>query len=101
VETSPFQWLEDTGQINGNYLNNIRCDTGRHFKNREKNIQKPTLMVQYISYVGFEVFMAVTMKNTILFSTSTVHRLQESIKFSLEGSIMQYFYGVWNTHKTS
>jgi hypothetical protein len=34
-------------------------------------------------------------------SSSAVHRLQESLWFSEEGSIVQYFLRVWGTHETS
>jgi hypothetical protein len=33
-------------------------------------------------------------------STSAIHRLQESISFSEEGSIVQYSHRVWGTHET-
>jgi hypothetical protein len=34
-------------------------------------------------------------------STSTIHRLQESLWFSDEGSIVQYSHKNWGTHETS
>jgi hypothetical protein len=34
-------------------------------------------------------------------STSAIHRLQESLRFSEEGSIVQYSRRVWGIHETS
>jgi hypothetical protein len=34
-------------------------------------------------------------------STSATHTLQESLRFSEEGSFLQYSYRVWGTHETS
>jgi hypothetical protein len=28
-----LHWLQDVSEINGDYLNNIRCETSRHFRN--------------------------------------------------------------------
>jgi hypothetical protein len=29
-------WLQDPSEINGDNLNNIRCETSRHFRNKKK-----------------------------------------------------------------
>jgi hypothetical protein len=34
-------------------------------------------------------------------STSTIHRLQESLRFSEEGSFVKYSHRVWGTHEAS
>jgi hypothetical protein len=30
-----LQWLQDPNQINGDKLHNVRCEAGRHFRNKE------------------------------------------------------------------
>jgi hypothetical protein len=30
-----FQWLQDPSEINGDNLNNVRCETSRHFRNKK------------------------------------------------------------------
>jgi hypothetical protein len=30
-----LQWLQDPNEMNGDNLNNIRCETSRHFRNRK------------------------------------------------------------------
>jgi hypothetical protein len=34
------QWLHDQSQINGDNLNNIRCDTSKHFRNKNREYLK-------------------------------------------------------------
>jgi hypothetical protein len=34
-EETNFHWLQGPGQINGDNINNVRCEVGRHFRNRE------------------------------------------------------------------
>jgi hypothetical protein len=29
-----FQWLQDPDEINGDNLNNVRCEASRHFRNK-------------------------------------------------------------------
>jgi hypothetical protein len=31
-----LQWLQDTSEINGDNLNNVRCDASRHFRNKKR-----------------------------------------------------------------
>jgi hypothetical protein len=31
-----LQWLQDPNEINGDNLNNVRCEASRHFRNRKK-----------------------------------------------------------------
>jgi hypothetical protein len=31
-----MQWLQDTSEINGDNLNNIRHETSRHFRNKNR-----------------------------------------------------------------
>jgi hypothetical protein len=33
-----LQWLQDPSEINGDNLNNVRCDASRHFRNKRWNI---------------------------------------------------------------
>jgi hypothetical protein len=33
-----LQWLQNPSEINGDNLNNIRCETSRHFRNKRGNI---------------------------------------------------------------
>jgi hypothetical protein len=35
-----LHWLQDPSEINGDNLNNIRCETGGHFRNTEKEYLK-------------------------------------------------------------
>jgi hypothetical protein len=35
-----LQWLQDPSEINTDNLNNIRCETSRHFRNRKKEYVK-------------------------------------------------------------
>jgi hypothetical protein len=30
-----LHWLQDPSEINGDNLNNIRCETSRHFRNKK------------------------------------------------------------------
>jgi hypothetical protein len=31
-----LQWLQDPGEINGDNLNNVRCEARRHFRNKKR-----------------------------------------------------------------
>jgi hypothetical protein len=31
-----WQWLQDPGEINGDNVNNVRCEASRHFRNRKR-----------------------------------------------------------------
>jgi hypothetical protein len=31
-----LQWLQDPREINGDNLNNIKCEAGRHFRKKEE-----------------------------------------------------------------
>jgi hypothetical protein len=35
-----LQWLQDPSQINGDNLNNIRCEASRHFRNMKREYRK-------------------------------------------------------------
>jgi hypothetical protein len=35
-----LQWLQDSSEINGDNLNNIRCETSRHFRNKKREYLK-------------------------------------------------------------
>jgi hypothetical protein len=35
-----LQWLQNPGEINGDNLNNIRCDTSKHLRNKQKEYLK-------------------------------------------------------------
>jgi hypothetical protein len=35
-----LQWLQEPTKVNGDNLNNIRCETSRHFRNRKKKYLK-------------------------------------------------------------
>jgi predicted metallo-beta-lactamase superfamily hydrolase len=35
-----LQWLQDPGKINGDNLNNIRCEASRHFRNKKREYLK-------------------------------------------------------------
>jgi hypothetical protein len=39
-ETAKFQWLQDPSEINGDNLNNVRCDASRHFRNKKREYLK-------------------------------------------------------------
>jgi hypothetical protein len=39
-----LQWLQDPSEINGDNLNNVRCEASRHFRNKTGNIGKTKLM---------------------------------------------------------
>jgi hypothetical protein len=34
------QWLQDPSEINGDNLDNLRCEASRHFRNKEREYQK-------------------------------------------------------------
>jgi hypothetical protein len=38
-----LQWLQDPSEINGDNLNNIRCEASRHFGNKKKEYLKPRI----------------------------------------------------------
>jgi hypothetical protein len=38
-----LQWLQHTSEINGDNLNNIRCETSRHFRNKKKEYLKDNI----------------------------------------------------------
>jgi hypothetical protein len=31
-----LQWLQDPSEINGDYLNNVRCEASRYFRNKKR-----------------------------------------------------------------
>jgi hypothetical protein len=35
-----LQWLQDPSEINGDNLNNVRCEASRHFRNKKKEYLK-------------------------------------------------------------
>jgi hypothetical protein len=35
-----LQWLQDPSQINGDNLNNIRCEASMHFRNKKRECLK-------------------------------------------------------------
>jgi hypothetical protein len=35
-----LQWLQNTSEINGDNLNNVRCETSRHFRNTKRKYLK-------------------------------------------------------------
>jgi hypothetical protein len=35
-----FQWLQEPSEINGENLNNVRCEFSRHFRNKKKEYLK-------------------------------------------------------------
>ncbi|PNF42200.1 hypothetical protein B7P43_G06780 [Cryptotermes secundus] len=35
-----LQWLQDPSELNGDNLNNIRCKTSRHFRNKKREYLK-------------------------------------------------------------
>jgi hypothetical protein len=35
-----LQWLQDQSEINGDNLNNIRCEASRHFRNKKREYLK-------------------------------------------------------------
>jgi hypothetical protein len=39
-----LQWLQDLSQVNGDNLNNARCQVRGHFKNQEQEYLNTTLM---------------------------------------------------------
>jgi hypothetical protein len=36
--TAKLQWLQDLSEINGNNLNNVRCEASRYFRNKVRYI---------------------------------------------------------------
>jgi hypothetical protein len=39
-----LQWLQDPSEINGDNLNNVRCEASRHFRNRKgEYLQEPAM----------------------------------------------------------
>jgi hypothetical protein len=39
-ETAKLQWLQDPSEINGDNLNNVRCEASRHFRNNKREYLK-------------------------------------------------------------
>jgi hypothetical protein len=35
-----LQWLQDPSEINGDNLNNVRCEANRHFRNKKREYLK-------------------------------------------------------------
>jgi hypothetical protein len=35
-----LQWFQDPSEINGDNLNNVRCETSRHFRNKKRGYLK-------------------------------------------------------------
>jgi hypothetical protein len=35
-----LQWLQDPSEVNGDNLNNVRCQNSRHFKNKKREYLK-------------------------------------------------------------
>jgi hypothetical protein len=42
-EQAKLQWLQDPNEINGDNLNNVRCDASRHFKNKKREYLKDNI----------------------------------------------------------
>jgi hypothetical protein len=40
-----LQWLQHPSEVNGDDLNNIRCDASRHFRNKKREYLKDKLNV--------------------------------------------------------
>jgi hypothetical protein len=40
------QWLQNPSEINGNNLNNVRCEASRHFKNKRREYLKDNINVR-------------------------------------------------------
>jgi 50S ribosomal subunit-associated GTPase HflX len=40
-----FQWLQDPSEINGDNLNNVRCEVCRHFRNKKREYLKDEINV--------------------------------------------------------
>jgi hypothetical protein len=39
-EQAKLQWLQDPSEINGDNLNNARCEASRHFRNKKREYLK-------------------------------------------------------------
>jgi hypothetical protein len=39
-KTAKLQWLQDPSEINGDNLNNIRCEASRHISNKKQKYLK-------------------------------------------------------------
>jgi hypothetical protein len=39
-----LQWLQDPSEINGDNLNNVRCEASRYFRNKKRDIRKTELI---------------------------------------------------------
>jgi uncharacterized protein YaaR (DUF327 family) len=35
-----LQWLQDPNEVNGDNLNNVRCEVSRHFRNKKREYLK-------------------------------------------------------------
>jgi hypothetical protein len=40
VKQTKLQWLQDRSEINGDNMNNVRCEASRHFMNRQREYLK-------------------------------------------------------------
>jgi hypothetical protein len=49
-----LQWLQDPSEINGDNLNNVRCEVSRYFRNKKK---------EYLKYKINEIAMNSKNKN--------------------------------------
>jgi hypothetical protein len=41
---SKLQWLQDPSEINGDNLNNVRCEANRYFRNKKKEYLKDKII---------------------------------------------------------
>jgi hypothetical protein len=39
-----LEWLQDVSEINGDNMNNIRCEASRHFNNKKKEYLKDRIL---------------------------------------------------------
>jgi hypothetical protein len=39
-----LQWLQDPSEINGNNLNNVRCEASKHFRNKKREYLKDKIL---------------------------------------------------------
>jgi hypothetical protein len=49
-----FHWLQDPSEINGDNLNNVRCEASRHFRNKKRQYMKDRTVRRRTSEIFIE-----------------------------------------------
>jgi hypothetical protein len=70
-ETSQTVWLQDPNEVNGDNLNNVRCEASRYFRNKKKECLKDKINE-----------LAVNSKNKDIDLYREINENEKSIKYN-------------------